>query len=96
MVVLVPVALEPLPVPELSVPATEPATGAVVEEPEGLGVELGFTELELEPQADNTMSALTGKRSLTRISPSPLRISLTDDHDNAKIGLAKDGCPPIG
>ena len=75
-----PVPVFELPVPEVSAPVTEVPPGAVLAGPEGLGVELGFTEPEPEPEphADNTMSALTGKRNLARINPrAPLQRTLT-------------------
>lgn len=70
---------------------TEVVPGGVLAGPEGLGVELGFTEPALEPHADNTMSALTGKRSRARINPgAPCKeLSQRDRNDIAKLEFAR-------
>lgn len=86
-----PVPVFELPVPEVSAPVTEVLPGAVLAGPEGVGVELGFTEPEPEPHADNTMSALIGKRNLARINPgTPCKeLSQHDRNDIAKIEFAR-------
>jgi hypothetical protein len=96
VVPVVPASVPEEPLSEVPVPDAELVAAAGLAEPEGLGVELVFAEPELEPQADSTMSALTGNRRLMRMIRIPcLAVTPHDQNDSAKIGLGREHCQPF-